>query len=94
MSQAIKIAVREGDTITHRVGRVLVVLTCVRPGASYRVAVQYGSTGVEVPELTANYADETLARVAARRACRAFAGGQTVDAILRPRRDAVWLVAA
>jgi hypothetical protein len=73
---------RDGDAVAHRVGQVVVVMTVIRPDASYRVAVQHGSTGAEVPELTANYATEALARRAARNACLAFAAGQSVTEIL------------
>jgi hypothetical protein len=82
MQNAINTLTRDGDTVAHRVGQVVVVMTVIRPNASYRVAVQYGSTGVEVPELTVNYPTESAARRAARNACLTFASGQSVTAVL------------
>jgi hypothetical protein len=82
MQHAINTLTRDGDTVAHRIGQVVVVMTVIRPNASYRVAVQQGSTGAEVPELTANYATEALARPAARNACLAFASGRSVTEVL------------
>jgi hypothetical protein len=64
----------EGHQITHAVGRVTVVVTCIREGQAYRTSVHYtGVTlGPEIPELSQSWPSESEARAAARRACVAF----------------------
>jgi hypothetical protein len=71
----------EGTTVSARVGLVEIIVSPIRAGI-YRVAVCYGSTGAEVPELSASYPTEDQARSVARNAYRAFAGGQTVASVL------------
>lgn len=78
MSKATNPLAHSGDTISHRVGGVQIVLTCIRPGLAYRVAVRWGSTGVEVPELSQSYTDEPTAREVARDLSRRFIDGPTI----------------
>lgn len=70
------IGLLEGQSITHSVGRVVVVVRCVREGHAYRAAVHYGGSvgllGAEIPELSQSWPTEPEARAAARRACLAF----------------------
>lgn len=78
MSKVINPLVHAGDAISHRAGTALIVLTCVRPGYAYRVAVEYPSTGAEVAELSASYPDEGTARYVARDLSGAFRAGLTI----------------
>ncbi len=97
-------ALAEGARITHNLGRVTVVLTCIRPGASYRAAVHHGpvagTLGPEVPELSQSWPTEAEARTAARRSTIAFrnlpanlpftvAVAQALDAIAAQLDDAI-----
>ncbi len=71
-----------GASIPFRAGDVLIVLSCVLPGRSYRVSVQYPSTGFEIPGLSVNRRDEREARTAARNIATVFLTGlRVVDAL-------------
>lgn len=88
-----------GQTISHPLEHVTVVLMCVRPDAAYRVSVRYPSTGAEIDELSQSFACEAVARVKAREICHRFDGGRTVTQVLdtlaeEQRRDALAAVEA
>jgi hypothetical protein len=82
MPQAIKPLVHAGDAISHRVGPVIVALSCVRPDHAYRVSVQRGSTGAEIGELSKSHPTEGAARAAARGLCRIFTVAVRVEDVL------------
>lgn len=76
--KAIKPLALSGQSVSFRAGGVVIALSCVRLDQAYRVAVLYGSTGAEVPELSQSYPDEPTAREVARDLSRRFLGGLTI----------------
>ena len=76
------IGLPEGAVISHTTGCVRIRLACVRPGQSYRVSTCLGSTGAEIPELTASFPTEVEARRVARAVCVAFRDGRPVREVL------------
>lgn len=78
--KAIKPLAIDGQSISFRAGGATIVLSCIRSGLAYRVAVTYPSTGAEVAELSASYPDEGTARYVARDLSGAFLRGLTINA--------------
>lgn len=72
----------DGEIINYLAGRVLIRLQCVRSGHAYRAATCYGSTGVEVPELSMSFPTEAQGRAFARTLAEVFRTGRTIQSVI------------